>query len=87
MLSGLLLHLCPPPGQFADLFGVEESLRSRVIGMLGARDLATFGLVRKEGRGRGRGVRSSCRVRVVFLLEKRAAGDYLVHYVSPILAF
>lgn len=44
--SGLLLHLCPPSGQFAALFGVEESLRRGILGMLGAKDLATFGLVR-----------------------------------------
>lgn len=51
VLSGLLLHLCPPSGQFADMFGVSEELRRTVLGMLGARDLATFGLVRdREGR-------------------------------------
>lgn len=52
VLSGLLLHLCPPSGQFADLFGVEEGLRWRILGMLGARDLATFGLVREQILGR-----------------------------------
>lgn len=47
MRSGLLLHLCPPCRQFADLFGIEEDSRWRVLGMLGAKDLATFGVVRK----------------------------------------
>lgn len=45
--SGLLLHLCPPRGQFADLFGIEEVLRWHVLGMLSAKDLAVFGMVRK----------------------------------------
>lgn len=45
VLSGLLLHLCPPSGQFADLFGLEEVLRWRVLAVLGAKDLATFGVV------------------------------------------
>lgn len=48
VLSGLLMHLCPPSGQFADLFGLEEDLRSQIFGMLGARDLSTFGLVRER---------------------------------------
>ncbi|CAM9818024.1 unnamed protein product, partial [Pylaiella littoralis] len=47
VLSGLLLHLCPPPGHFADLFGCGEDLRRRILGLLGARDLASFGLANK----------------------------------------
>lgn len=49
VLSGLLLHLCPPPGHFADLFGCGDELRRRILGMLDARDLATFGMVRGPG--------------------------------------
>lgn len=45
LLSGLLLHLCPPPGQFADLFGLDEGLRERILALLSVRDLVTFGLV------------------------------------------
>eukprot|EP00752_Nemacystus_decipiens_P011939 g10587.t1 len=44
VLFGLLLHLCPPPGHFADLFGCGDELRQRILGLLGPRDLATFGL-------------------------------------------
>lgn len=51
MRSGLLFHLCPPSGQFADLFGVEEGLRRRMLGMLGAKGLATFGMVSGYVRG------------------------------------
>ncbi|CAN0376245.1 unnamed protein product [Ectocarpus sp. 8 AP-2014] len=49
VVSGLLLHLCPPPGHFADLLGCGDELLRHVLGMLGARDLATVGLVRKGG--------------------------------------
>lgn len=45
VLSGLLLHICPPSGQFADLFGLEDSLRERILAMLGVKDLVAFGLV------------------------------------------
>lgn len=49
--------------------------------MLGARDLATFGLVRKEGRGVRGGVHPVGFVSY-FLFEKRAVGGYLVRDAS-----
>ncbi len=53
--SGLLLHLCPSPGPFADIFGCGDEVRLRILGVLSARDLATFALV-SAGRGPGGGL-------------------------------
>ncbi|CAN0003204.1 unnamed protein product, partial [Ectocarpus sp. 8 AP-2014] len=57
VVSGLLLHLCPPPGHFADLLGCGDELLRHVLGMLGARDLATVGLT---GRAAAVSVAADC---------------------------